>query len=112
MSATNDSDAFYASVSVFHSFSSLMDPALYTPLPDDWTLGLADIVQSTEAIRDNRYKTVNMAGAAVIAAVKNALGGRQFPLRVRWRWREFCGCPARPLACARGAHRHGGVGEG
>src|SRR5204863_8872311 len=30
-------------------------------------------------IRDNRYKAVNMAGSAVIAAVKNALDGRQFP---------------------------------
>src|SRR5437764_4226588 len=79
MSATNDGGAFYTSVSVFHSFGSLMDPALYTPLPDDWTLGVADIVQSTEAIRDNRYKAVNMAGAAVIAAVKNALDSREFP---------------------------------
>src|SRR5438067_1601471 len=79
MSAASDSEVFYASVLVFHSFGSLMDPALYTPLPDDWTLGLADIVRSTEAIRDNRYKAVNMAGAAVIAAVKNALDGRQFP---------------------------------
>jgi hypothetical protein len=75
----SDSDAFYASVPAFHSFHRLMDPALYTPLPDDWMLGLADVVGSTKAIAQNRYKAVNMAGAAVIAGVKNALGGIDFP---------------------------------
>jgi hypothetical protein len=42
-------------------------------------IGTADVVQSTKAIAENRYKAVNMAGAAVIAAVTNALGGRDFP---------------------------------
>jgi len=36
-------------------------------------------VQSTQAIRESRYRAVNMAGAAVIAAAKNALDGRDFP---------------------------------
>ena len=56
-----------------------MDPALYSPLPDDWTVGVADIVESTKAIANQRYKAVNMAGASVIAAVTNALEGREFP---------------------------------
>ena len=56
-----------------------MDPALYSPLPDDWSIGVADIVESTKAIAEARYKAVNMAGAAVIAAVTNALEGREFP---------------------------------
>jgi len=77
--SASDSDPFYASVPVFHSFHRLMEPTLYTPLPDDWTLGLADVVGSTKAIAENRYKAVNMAGAAVIAGVKNALGGLDFP---------------------------------
>ena len=34
---------------------------------------------STGAIAAKRYKAVNMAGAAVIAAVTNALAGREFP---------------------------------
>jgi Protein of unknown function (DUF3095) len=41
--------------------------------------GAADVVQSTKAIAENRYKAVNMAGAAIIASVTNALGGREFP---------------------------------
>ena len=75
----DDSESFYAAVPVFRGFGSLMDPALYQPLPDDWTIGTADIVQSTKAIAENRYKAVNMAGASVIASVTNALGGREFP---------------------------------
>jgi hypothetical protein len=42
-------------------------------------IGVADVVQSTKAIRENHYKAVNMAGAAVIVAVTNALEGRDFP---------------------------------
>ncbi len=51
----------------------------FRPLPDDWLVGSADIVQSTKAIAENRYKAVNMAGAAVIVAITNALQGRDFP---------------------------------
>jgi Protein of unknown function (DUF3095) len=79
MSITGATDAFYGRIPVFRGFSSLMDPKLYVPLPDDWTIGVADIVDSTKAIAAQRYKAVNMAGAAVIAAVTNALGGREFP---------------------------------
>jgi Protein of unknown function (DUF3095) len=73
------SDIFYGSIPVFRGFASLMDPVLYSPLPDDWSIGVADIVESTKAIAEARYKTVNMAGAAVIASVTNALEGREFP---------------------------------
>jgi Protein of unknown function (DUF3095) len=72
-------DSFYASVPVFRGFARLMDPALYVRLPDDWTVGIADVVKSTAAIAAKRYKAVNMAGAAVIASVTNALGQREFP---------------------------------
>jgi hypothetical protein len=79
MTASDGSDRFYGGIKVFRGFSSLMDPALYVPLPDDWIVGVADIVESTKAIADARYKAVNMAGASVIAAVTNALEGREFP---------------------------------
>jgi DUF3095 family protein len=79
MTTADSSDRFYGRIPVFRGFSSLMDPALYSPLPDDWTVGVADIVESTKAIAQARYKAVNMAGTAVIAAVTNALEGREFP---------------------------------
>src|SRR5277367_4766462 len=74
-----DSDTFYGGIPVFRGFGSLMDPALYSPLPEDWSIGIADIVESTKAIAEQRYKAVNTAGASVIAAVTNALEGREFP---------------------------------
>jgi hypothetical protein len=79
MTISTGNDTFYGGIPVFRGFSSLMDPALYSPLPDDWTIGVADIVESTRAIAEARYKAVNMAGASVIAAVTNALEGREFP---------------------------------
>jgi Protein of unknown function (DUF3095) len=79
MSTPNGSDTFYGGIPVFRGFGRLMDPAVYSPLPDDWSIGVADIVESTKAIAEARYKAVNMAGASVIAAVTNALEGREFP---------------------------------
>ena len=79
MSAPTGSRPFYAGIPIFRGFGNLMEPTLYSPLPDDWVIGVSDIVESTKAIAAQRYKAVNMAGAAVIAAVTNALEDREFP---------------------------------
>ena len=79
MTTITGSDTFYGHIPVFRGFGKLMDPDLYSPLPDDWSIGVADIVESTKAIANKKYKAVNMAGAAIIAAVTNALEGREFP---------------------------------
>jgi hypothetical protein len=73
------SDAFFASVPVFDQFEGVTDTGNYRRLPDDWVLAVADIVGSTQAIMDGRYKDVNMAGASVISAVLNALGKGDYP---------------------------------
>ena len=72
-------DAFYASVNVFDSFDKGAEPALYQPLPAGWIVGNADIVKSTQAKAQGQAKAVNMAGAAVIAGVTNALAGQTIP---------------------------------
>ncbi len=72
-------DEFYASLPTFTAFERIADPHSYAPLPDHWVVGLADVVSSTEAITQGRYKAVNLAGAAVISAVSNALGTLDFP---------------------------------
>jgi hypothetical protein len=95
-------DSFYASVPMFRGFARLMDPALYVQLPDDWTVGIADVVQSTAAIAAKRYKAVNMAGAAVIASVTNALDHREFPFVFGGDGASFAVPPA-DLALARQA---------
>lgn len=95
-------DSFYADIPVFRGFAKLMDPALYARLPDDWNIGIADIVESTAAIAARRYKTVNMAGAAVIAAVTNALDHREFPFVFGGDGASFA-VPPSDLAAARQA---------
>jgi Protein of unknown function (DUF3095) len=98
----SDSDSFYGGIPVFRGFARLMDPMLYSPLPDDWSIGIADIVESTKAIAQARYKAVNMAGAAVIAAVTNALDGREFPFVFGGDGASFAVAPG-DLALARDA---------
>jgi hypothetical protein len=102
MDTTGGTDTFYGRIRVFRGFSSLMDPKLYVPLPDDWTVGVADIVDSTKAIAAQRYKAVNMAGASVIAAVTNALEGREFPFVFGGDGASFAVAPG-DLAAAREA---------
>jgi Protein of unknown function (DUF3095) len=74
----NDDQDFYAAIPVFDSFADVMKPTSYRPLPEDWVVGFADVVGSTQAIVNGRYKAVNMVGAGVIAAVANALQRRPF----------------------------------
>ncbi len=70
---------FYASVTPRDDFSLFADTDVYTPLPDDWWVGTSDIVGSTQAVAEGKYKTVNMVGAAVISSQINAHDGAAFP---------------------------------
>lgn len=53
----------------------------YVSVPEDWWLGLTDVVDSTAAVSEGRYKSVNVAGASTIAAVSNAVA-QDLPLFV------------------------------
>jgi len=70
---------FYETIPIFDDFAEAVRPENYRPLPDDWVVGFSDVVGSTEAVAQGRYKAVNMVGAGVIAAVANALDRRPFP---------------------------------
>lgn len=67
-------DRFIDGIPTLETFDHVGQTARYTPLPDDWWLGLSDVVNSTTAVAEGSYKAVNMAGAATIAAVSNAVG--------------------------------------
>jgi len=69
----------FLEVAAFDAFEKVTERDVFQPVDETWTIGLSDVVGSTKAIADGRYKAVNMAGAAVISAVMNALGGRTFP---------------------------------
>jgi len=79
MDATSSTRDFYERLPVFRDFAQVADEACFRPLPKDWLVGVADVRSSTRAIKENRYKAVNMAGAAVIASIANTLKGRDFP---------------------------------
>jgi hypothetical protein len=70
---------FYEAIPVFDDFAEAVRAENFRPLPDDWAVGFSDVVGSTEAVANGRYKAVNMVGAGVIAAVVNALQRRPFP---------------------------------
>jgi len=71
------SDTFYdvSGVSRFHARAR---PGFVQPLPDDWAIGVADVVQSTKpsATITTRRSTCRRRGDR---AVTNALEGRDFP---------------------------------
>ena len=71
--------SFYAQLPAFTEFSGVADTGGYAPVPDDWIVCIADILQSTAAIAAGRYKDVNMVGVAVISALTNKLGVDQVP---------------------------------
>lgn len=70
---------FLDTVPVLDHFRDGVNEDFYYVVPDDWFVGTADVVGSTEAIRLGGYKAVNMVGAGVIAATMNATGTRDFP---------------------------------
>ncbi len=74
-----EDDRFYQALVPFDSFDDVMRRDRYRPLPDDWVIAVTDVSHSTEAIEQGRYREVNTAGAAVLAAVSNALPDLQFP---------------------------------
>ena len=65
------SDGFYADIEAFEDFAGIADLNNYRCAPDDWHVIIADVVGSTRAITEGRYKDVNMIGAACINAVLN-----------------------------------------
>ena len=100
--APSRTEDFYDTVPVFRGFTGVVDPAQYQPLPDDWWIGVADVEDSTVAVAAKRYKAVNMAGAAVIVSITNALEHRDFPFVFGGDGASFA-VPASAAALARDA---------
>lgn len=72
-------DAFYRNLPPFHDFDQITESRHYRELPKDWVIFLTDVVDSTGAIENGRYRDVNRLGAATIAAAQNAAGRMEFP---------------------------------
>ncbi|WP_146346238.1 DUF3095 domain-containing protein [Falsiphaeobacter marinintestinus] len=75
----DDNANFYDSLPRVQDFSLIAAKQGFSPLPAGWVIGTADIVASTTEIERGRYKTINMIGASIIAAMTNAMKDRDFP---------------------------------
>ncbi|MBL8896549.1 MAG: DUF3095 domain-containing protein [Planctomycetes bacterium] len=84
MSSTSPSKAppvpaTYAGLPIHADFESIADPRSFAPLPDDWIVAIADLVDSTGAIARGLWKDVNLLGASAIVAVRNAVQPIEIP---------------------------------
>lgn len=79
MSTADHTATFYEALPVRRRFIDVANPSAYEDVPLDWHVVVTDLVGSTEAIAGGRYKEVNMAGAAGIAALLNEAGETRLP---------------------------------
>lgn len=72
-------NSFYKDLESFSDFSSFSDRSHYKRVPEDWSVFIADIAGSTEAIERGDYRQVNTIGAAAITVCLKRLEGEDFP---------------------------------
>ncbi|NEP16512.1 MAG: DUF3095 domain-containing protein [Leptolyngbya sp. SIO4C1] len=70
---------FYASLPVLTHFLDLANPRCYADAPADWYVLITDVVGSTQAITQGKYKEVNLLGASSIIAAVNAVAPFELP---------------------------------
>ena len=70
MKLQND-DFFYDSLTPMKNFEDINDMAFFAEPPKEWYVIVSDIQGSTQAVKEGRYKDVNLIGASVIALVSN-----------------------------------------
>lgn len=62
---------FYADLAPLKQFLDITKPENFRSVPNDWYVVVTDIVESTKAIEEGRYKDINLLGACSIIAVLN-----------------------------------------
>ena len=62
---------FYQDLPAIDHFADLSDPSVYHPLPQDWSVAVSDVKDSTGMIGKGKYKQVNLIGASTIMAILN-----------------------------------------
>jgi hypothetical protein len=66
-------ERFFERLPAIERFTDVLDTRWYAPAPSTWDVILTDVVGSTRAIQEGRYKDVNAVGAGSIVAVRNAV---------------------------------------
>jgi hypothetical protein len=70
---------FYENLTTFKEFKRIAEPVIYQKFPGDWVVVIADVKGSTVAIREGRYRDVNLMGTACITSVLNVCGRQHIP---------------------------------
>lgn len=70
---------FYEELRSFNDLDSVINPLNYMEVPNNWSVVITDVINSTEAIETGKYKDVNIAGGLAAMALSNYLGKMEFP---------------------------------
>ena len=66
-----NTDHFYDNLKTIKNFHDISQNSAFTDVPKDWIILLSDVKNSTQAIKDGKYKEVNMLGALSIISILN-----------------------------------------
>ncbi len=64
-------EVFYLNLKEVDSLFSIANNEIYEKAPKDWYVVVSDVVSSTKAIENGKYKEVNMIGALTIISILN-----------------------------------------
>ncbi|MBO1923571.1 DUF3095 family protein [Thiomicrorhabdus sp. 6S3-12] len=81
---------FEEQIPVFKRLEETLSAQSYVDIPADWTIVIADVIDSTRAIQEGRYRDINALGGSIIAAVLNAAKPRQIPFVFGGDGASFC----------------------
>lgn len=70
---------FYRNIPNIKKFRSISNEKFYQNVPSDWSIALTDVVNSTQAIEEGRYKDVNIAGGLAAIALANEYKNMEHP---------------------------------
>ncbi|WP_016955340.1 DUF3095 domain-containing protein [Catenovulum agarivorans] len=72
-------DLFYQNLPEFSLFNEFAEINHYHSIPDDWFVVITDVINSTAAIEQGKYRQVNALGVASIVAIMNSIKPLKVP---------------------------------
>ena len=73
------SENFYADLPILQNFADITYSENFHSIPNDWLVIITDVVDSTIAIEEGRYKDVNLLGACSIIVILNIVEDLEIP---------------------------------
>ncbi|MFA9374316.1 MAG: DUF3095 family protein [Poseidonibacter sp.] len=62
---------FYLNLESINNLNDILDNKKYKAIPTTWSIVITDVKNSTEAIKEGKYKNINFVGAISIIAILN-----------------------------------------